>query len=90
MIRKETRINIHGTVAFTCKITMLSTDPSEYKSVLFCLLYFLDNPQYATEIFFSKERVTQLKIDDLIRYIYLRIFRSENPTAEQKLRPRLR
>ena len=67
----------------------MSTDPSGYKSILVCLLSFLDDVQYSKETTFTKERLAQLKPDDLMRFFNLKIFGSENPTAEQKLRPQL-
>ena len=67
----------------------MSTDPSGYKSILVCLLSYLDNVQYSKETIFNKERLSQLKPDDLMRFFNMKIFGAEKPTAEQRLRPQL-
>ena len=69
---------------------MLSLDPGGYKSVLVRLLSFLDNVQYSKETIFTKERLSEIKPYDLMRFFNWKIFGSENPTAEQRLRPQLR
>ena len=68
----------------------MSTDPSGYKSILVRLISYLDNVQYSKETVFEKERLAQLKPDDLMRFFNWKIFGSETPTAEEKMRPQLR
>jgi len=68
----------------------MSTDPGGYKSVLVRILSYLDNVKYAKETIFPRDRLAEIKPDDLMRYFNMRIFGAENPTAEQRLRPKLR
>ena len=68
----------------------MSTDPSGYKSILVRLISYLDNIQYSKETVFEKERLAQLKPDDLMRFFNWKIFGSETLTAEEKMRPQLR
>ena len=71
-------------------MTTLLLDPGGYKSVLVRLLSFLDNAEYSKDTIFPKERLADIKPDDLMRFFNLKIFGAENPTAEQRLRPQLR
>ena len=67
----------------------MSTDPSGYKSILVRLISYLDNVQYSKETVFEKERLAQLKPDDLMRFFNWKIFGSETLAAEEKMRPQL-
>ena len=67
----------------------MSTDPSGYKSILVCVISYLDNVQYSKETVFEKERLAQLKPDDLMRFFNWKIFGSETLMAEEKMRPQV-
>ena len=61
----------------------MSTDPSGYKSILVRFISYLDNAQYSKETVFEKEKLAQLKPDDLMRFLIGRYF-DQKPRRQKR------
>ena len=46
----------------------MSTDPVGNKSILVCLISYVDNVQCSKETIVEKDRLSQLKLEDLMHF----------------------
>ena len=54
------------------------------------MMSYLDGVLYGMDSEISKERLNELEPEDLMRYFYFKTFGLEDPTDEEKQRPKLR